>query len=79
MIHAREDFNRIQDPAKKIANDEPVFLIRAKDKVSAPAVREWARLHWVAGGDIKLSHMALKHARLMEKWQADNGRKSADL
>lgn len=31
MRHAREDYNRIQDPAGKIHEDEPVFLMRAQD------------------------------------------------
>lgn len=30
MIHARPDYNRIQDPENKIPEDEPVFLLRAK-------------------------------------------------
>ena len=32
MIHAREDYNRIQDPEHKIKEDEPVILFRAQDK-----------------------------------------------
>lgn len=32
MIHARKDYNRIQDPAGKIGEDEPVILFRAQDK-----------------------------------------------
>lgn len=42
MRHARADYNRIQDPLNLIGEDEPVFLLRAKD-VSAPfVVRFWA-------------------------------------
>ena len=33
MIHARDDYNRIQDPAGKIPADEPVFLLRAQDEL----------------------------------------------
>lgn len=32
MKHAREDYNRFQDPAGKIPEDEPVMLFRAQDK-----------------------------------------------
>lgn len=32
MIHARNDYNRIQDPENKIGEDEPVILFRAQDK-----------------------------------------------
>lgn len=79
MIHAREDYNRIQDPLRKIAEDEPVFLLRAKDKAAPGTVRLWANLHMMGGGDPKLSVMANNHAALMEKWQEKNGFKSADL
>jgi hypothetical protein len=30
MKHARDDYNRIQDPAGLIPEDEPVFLLRAQ-------------------------------------------------
>jgi len=79
MIHARDDYNRIQDPAGKIAYDEPVFLIRAKDKVSAAAVRAWAELHKAAGGDPVLSQIAYDHADRIEDWQSEHESKSADL
>lgn len=45
MIHARNDYQRIQDPQNKIPNDEPVFLLRAQDKTSAEVVRCWVRLN----------------------------------
>lgn len=32
MLHARSDYDRIQDPAGKIPADEPVLLFRAQDK-----------------------------------------------
>ena len=32
MKHARADYDRIQDPAGLIPEDEPVFLFRAQDK-----------------------------------------------
>ena len=79
MIHEREDYNRIQDPAGKIGNNEPVFLIRAKDQVSAAAVRAWAELHKAAGGDPLLSQLAYDHADVMEEWQESYGKKAADL
>ena len=79
MIHARDDYNRIQDPAGKIADDEPVFLIRAKDKVSAAAVRAWAELHKAAGGDPMISQNAYDQADQMDEWQSEHGSKSADL
>ena len=79
MIHAREDYNRIQDPMHKIPKDEPVFLIRAQDKVSAAAVRAWGELNEVADGSRELTDAAYDHAFLMEEWQENNGCKPADL
>lgn len=45
MIHARQDYQRIQDPQSKIPADEPVFLLRAQDKTAAAVVRYWIRLN----------------------------------
>lgn len=76
MKHARDDYDRFQDPAGKIPDGEPVFLIRAQDVVGADAVRMWAMLNDHAGGDPELSRRARAHAMRMEKWKP---RKPADL
>ncbi len=68
MIHARNDYNRIQDPENKIPEDEPVFLIRAQDVVGARTVRAWAFFNREVGGSQSLTESALKQADLMEKW-----------
>ncbi len=75
MRHARADYDRIQDPAGKIPEDEPVFLIRGQDKVGADAVRAWADLHKWSGGDPKLTALAREQADKMEAWPT---KKSAD-
>lgn len=79
MIHARDDYNRIQDPAGKIAADEPVFLLRAKDMTAPAILRTWAEMQRAAGGDERLAKLADIHAEAMELWQAKNGCKLADL
>lgn len=79
MKHARDDYNRIQDPAGKIGEDEPVFLIRAQDQVAPMAVMAWAEQHLAWGGDPMLADLARAHARLMRKWQKENRCKPADL
>ena len=66
MLHPREDYARIQDPAGLIPEDEPVFLMRAQDKVAAGIVRQWALANTQLGGDLKLSRMAIEHAKKME-------------
>jgi hypothetical protein len=68
MIHARADYNRMQDPAGKIAAEEPVFLIRAQDIVSGDAVRAWADLNDKVGGDAEASRLAREHACKMDAW-----------
>jgi len=80
MKHAREDYNRIQDPAGKIGEDEPVFLLRARD-ISAPdVVIAWAteQLKY-PNADMRLVELAHKHAQEMRNWQNKNGVKVADL
>ncbi len=68
MVHARPDYNRIQDPASLIPDDEPVFLIRAQDSNSAEVVRAWADINDRNGGDIAMSDVARDHADLMDRW-----------
>lgn len=79
MKHAREDYNRIQDPAGKIGEDEPVFLLRAKDSLAPAMVENWASALQASGGDYKMVAMALDHARKMRLWQKENGCKLPDL
>lgn len=83
MIHARKDYNRFQDPALKdpkllgenstpIAEDEPVFLLRAKDFCAPEAVRAYARLLM----EVKASHKMIaavgEWANRMQQWQMDH-------
>lgn len=42
MRHLRSDYDRIQDPIGKIAEDEPVFLIRGQDPAGGFAVHAYA-------------------------------------
>lgn len=44
MRHARADYDRIQDPAGLIPQDEPVFLLRGQDKFAAETLRYYAHL-----------------------------------
>lgn len=38
MKHARKDYDRFQDPANKIPEDEPVMLFRAQDQYAVDAL-----------------------------------------
>lgn len=76
MIHARDDYNRIQDPDGKIPEDEPVFLLRAQDAIAAAIVRKWAEYNTLGGGDPVLTKLALEQADKMDDWPV---KKTADL
>jgi len=75
MIHARKDYERIQDPEKKIPDDEPVFLVRAQDPAAPAAVEAWAAENDRIGGERALSDSARAHAQKMREWPV---RKVAD-
>ena len=77
MIHCRKDYNRIQDPANKIGEDEPVFLLRAKDEFAPIVIKLWADLV-AASGDTDLANKVTMFAGEMEKWQMENGCKTPD-
>jgi hypothetical protein len=68
MKHAREDYNRIQDPAGLIPEDEPVFLIRGQDVAAGEAVRAWAALAAKAGATADILNAAMDHADKMDEW-----------
>ena len=68
MLHARPDYQRIQDPESRIPEKEPVFLLRGQD-VSAPAtLRFWAQENRKNGGEEDLSVLAEAQALRMEQW-----------
>lgn len=88
MIHARTDYNRIQDPAVSnpelatggtpIAADEPVFLIRGKDACAGAALRAWADRLMEIGGDMETAEHVRMWAVRMEQWQISHGGKTPD-
>jgi hypothetical protein len=68
MKHARDDYNRIQDPAGLIPEDEPVFLLRAQDKHAAATLRYYAHLVALDQGDVSILFATQKQADAMEAW-----------
>ena len=79
MIHAREDYNRIQDPENIIPEDEPVFLLRASDKFAPDVVEEWARRASMEGADQNIVEAALGQAIRMREYQQYHGSKIPDM
>lgn len=77
MKHARDDYNRIQDPAGKIPADEPVFLLRARDKYAARAVLYYAELIMAdviaPSSSLELAKVARDHAYDMRDWADEHG------
>lgn len=68
MKHARDDYNRIQDPAGLIPADEPVFLLRGQDLYAAGALRWYADRVEGAGGDPAIVKATREQALRMESW-----------
>lgn len=69
MKHARTDYDqRIQDSAGIIPADEPVFLLRAQDKIAAAVVDDYANRLAAVGGDPEVVRRARAHALAMKRW-----------
>lgn len=79
MKHARADYDRIQDPAGLIPEDEPVFLLRGQDRAAPSTLRHWADFALALGADGEMTGLAYDHADVMEKWQAAHGGRVPDL
>lgn len=80
MKHAREDYNRIQDPAKLIGEDEPVFLLRGKDVTTPDTIRGWCILQEQIGNpDTEIVRIAREWADTVQDWQEKHGCKMADI
>lgn len=79
MKHARADYDRIQDPADLVPNDEPVFLIRGQDLAAPAALRAYAIEASRVGASDELVAATLLQARKMEEWQRLRARKTPDL
>jgi hypothetical protein len=90
VLHARSDYNRIQDPAltdpsllspgsTPIGADEPVFLIRAQDLCAGEAVRRYADLAEAMGAASDLVEAARAHADRIGAWQSVHPAKVPDV
>ncbi len=69
MKHSREDYNRIQDPAGLIPEDEPVFLLRGQDPIAANIMRIYAILAYDTGCDSEVINTINSHAFRMDEWR----------
>lgn len=68
MKHARPDYARIQDPDKRIPENEPVFLLRAQDTLFSSTLHEYAdKLERLGGGE-EMVEAIREHAQLGMDW-----------
>lgn len=68
MKHTREDYNRIQDPAGLIPENEPVFILRGQDKYAARTVNFYADLVEENNGSKEIVEAARNMANWMRNW-----------
>lgn len=75
MATKAEELSNPNSCLSKAADDEPIFVLRAKDPLAADLVREWAMLAARHGEheDAKCVE-ALAHARHMEQWRHERRR-----
>lgn len=93
MIHARSDYNRFQDPAladssllggggTPFAEDEPVFLLRAKDALFIPTLEAYNDLlmdHPDREMASRMQEAINGHISLAEDWQTTHSTKAPDM
>lgn len=69
MLHALQKYNeRVQDSANIIPENEPVFLLRAQDKVAAETLMFWIQKQERAGGDETMLQLAREHYAKFIAW-----------
>ena len=76
MLYGREDSD---NGNIVIEDDEPVFVLRAKDELAPFIVHMWAEMVRVSGGDQATIDSANAQAQAMRKWGLLNGRKLPDV
>jgi len=63
---------------ENVADDEPIFVLRARDVLAPEVVGAWADKMKERGGDSDKKHDALVIADQMREWQRRNGSKLPD-
>jgi len=86
MIHARKDYQRIQDPLTKddkngkgIGRDEPVFLLRAQDRLFVPMLTAYISMAKLIGCDATMIQMLRQHIETAKLWQLSHPPKTPDV
>jgi hypothetical protein len=80
MLHARDDYNRIQDPENKIGKDEPVLLLRAQDHHFLRMLSYYQRcLEQDIEPDRAMIQSIDLHIARTSRWNADHQTKAPDM
>ena len=83
MIHARKDYQRIQDPLnfkdKGIPKDEPVFLLRAQDRLFVPMLINYLTLANQVGCSREMLQTIRVHIELANLYNLKHPAKVPDL
>lgn len=79
MRHARQDYNRIQDPEGLIPEEEPVMVFRAQDKCAPAALDAWCKAAKENGVDPHMIEVVHNWSREMRHWQSIHGSKIPDM
>ena len=79
MLHARKDYDHIQDSHNKIPEDEPVFLLRGQDKLAPRLLLKWASELRLSGGSPEMARAVEEHAQKMIEWQKNVVSKTPDV
>ena len=79
MRHARPDYDRIQDPAGLIPDDEPVFLVRGQDICALAALGAWIDEAIAYGAPANIVAAAREHYSAIADWQAVHSAKVPDM
>lgn len=79
MKHARQDYNRIQDPENLIPEHEPVFLLRGKDVAAPAAIEAWIATARRYGAEENILKAAQDQADKMRVWQIEHDSKIPDM
>lgn len=76
--YGRPDYDQ-RTPFADIAADEPVFVIRGRDRAAPATLRAYAREALAAGAEPELVASVTAHAEAMEEYQLRHGSKVPDL
>ena len=79
MIHARPDYEAIQDPRGLIPEDEPVFLLRAQDVCAPATLDRWIDFARISGVDPDMIERVIQLRRVMMLWQQKRKVKIPDM